>query len=145
MIEHIKMMQILYRDIWSMFPSGQVLHRPIEAIQVACFGISRRPCDKHCPIVARRKITCQLLLIGLSHKLISVQDVEHNMLPLHVVQQASSLKVHAPVSYFLYEWQWCWAEQFPFGIFLKKILPDLLKLRTKAKKPDIQFLQHNDM
>ena len=32
--------------------------------------------------------------------------------------------------------------QFPFGIFLHKISPDLLKLRTKAEKSDIQFLQH---
>ena len=98
------MMQILYLDIWSMFPPGQVFRRPIEAIQVTCFGISRRPCDKkHCPIVARRKITYQLLLIGLSHELISVQDVGHNMLHLHVVQQVLSLKVHASASYFLYQ------------------------------------------
>ena len=28
---------------------------------------------------------------------------------------------------------------------LDKILPDLLKLRTKAEKPDIQFLQHTEV
>ena len=32
--------------------------------------------------------------------------------------------------------------QSPFGIFLNKILPDLLKVRIKAEKPDIQFPQH---
>ena len=42
MIEHIKMMQTPYLDIWSMLLSGQVFHRLIEAIKVTCFGISRR-------------------------------------------------------------------------------------------------------
>ena len=32
--------------------------------------------------------------------------------------------------------------QFPLAIDLNKILPDLLKLRTKAEKPEIQFSQH---
>ena len=32
--------------------------------------------------------------------------------------------------------------QFPLAIDLNKILPDLLKLRTKAEKSDIQFSQH---
>ena len=32
--------------------------------------------------------------------------------------------------------------QLLVGIDLNKILPDLLKLRTRAKKPDIQFSQH---
>ena len=32
--------------------------------------------------------------------------------------------------------------EIPFDIFLNKILPDLLELRTKAEKPDIQFLQY---
>ena len=32
--------------------------------------------------------------------------------------------------------------KFPFGIDLNKILPDLLRLRTKAEKPDRQFSQH---
>ena len=35
--------------------------------------------------------------------------------------------------------------QFPLAIDLNKILPDLLKLRTKAEKPDIQFLQHTEV
>ena len=42
MIEHIKMMQTPYLDIWSMLLSGQVFRRLIEAIKVTCFGISRR-------------------------------------------------------------------------------------------------------
>ena len=29
--------------------------------------------------------------------------------------------------------------KFPFDIDLNKILPDLVRLRTKAEKPDIQF------
>ena len=80
MIDHIKMMQIRYLDICSMLLSGQVLHRLIQAIKVTCFGISGRPCAKHFPI---RKTTYRLLVIGLFHKLISVQDVVHNMLHLH--------------------------------------------------------------
>ena len=32
--------------------------------------------------------------------------------------------------------------QFAFGTDLNKILPDLLKLRMEAEKPDIQFSQH---
>ena len=32
--------------------------------------------------------------------------------------------------------------QLLVGIDLNKILPDLLKLRARAKKPDIQFSQH---
>ena len=81
-----------------------MLHRLIEAIKVTCFGISRRPCAKHRPI--KRKTTYQLLLIGLFHKLISVQDAVHNMLHLHFAQQLTSLKVHAPVmSYLSYHYK----------------------------------------
>ena len=49
MIEHIKMIQIPYLDIWSILLSEQVPHRLIwiEAIQVTCSGISRSPCAKH--------------------------------------------------------------------------------------------------
>ena len=32
--------------------------------------------------------------------------------------------------------------KFPFRIDLNKILPDLLSLRTKAEKADIQFSQY---
>ena len=32
--------------------------------------------------------------------------------------------------------------KFPFGFDLNKILSDLLRLRTKAEKPDIQFSQY---
>ena len=108
---------------WSMLLSGQVLHRLIEAIKVTCFGISRRPCAKHRPI--KRKTTYQLLLIGLFHKLISVQDIGHDMLHLHVAQQLSSIKGSAPVCYLSYQQQWCWAEQILWhfskqNIFLNK-------------------------
>ena len=67
--EYIKMVQIPCLDVWSMHLSEPVLHRLIEAIQATCFGI----------------------LIGLFHKLISVQDIGH-MLHLHVAQQLPSLK-----------------------------------------------------
>ena len=85
-----------------------------------------------------KKTTSQLLLIGLFHNLISVQDVVHDMLHLHVAQQLPSLKFHAPASYLSYSWQWSWAlnRHFPLGIFRNKILSDLLKLSTKAEKSD---------
>ena len=86
-----------------MLLSGQVFHRLIEALQVTCFGISRRPCAKHCAI--GRKKTYQLLPIDLFHKLISVRDVICNMLHLNVAQQLLSLNVHAPVSYLSYQRQ----------------------------------------
>ena len=73
-----------------------------------------------------------------------MQDVEHNMLNLHVDQHLSLLEVHAPASY-LQGTMTTDAElnrKFPFGIDLNKILPDLLKLRTKAENPDIQFSQY---
>ena len=82
-----------------------------------------------------------------------MQDVEHNMLNLHVDQHLSLLEVHAPASY-LQGTMTTDAElnrKFPFGIDLnkqkqniqnKKILPDLIRLRTKAEKPDTQFSQY---
>ena len=57
---------------------------------------------------------------------------------------AITLSSHAPVSYLLAV-TIIDAElnrQFPLAIDLNKILPDLLKLRTKAEKPDIPFSQH---
>ena len=81
------------------FLDKQVLHRMIEAIQVTCFGISRRPCLCW-TLSCRRKITYQLLLIGLFHKLISMQNVGHNMLHLHAAQQLSSFKQ----SKFIHQW-----------------------------------------
>ena len=100
MIELIKMKQIPYliKD-QCFFLDKQVLHRMIEAIQVTCFGISRRPCLCW-TLSCRRKITYQLLLIGLFHKLISLQDVGHNMLHLHVAQQLQSFKQ----STFMHQW-----------------------------------------
>ena len=87
MIEHIKMIQIPCLDIWSMLLSRQVPHRSnsshlfwnlkdLVLVQI---------------MSQRRKITYQLLLIGFFHELISVFDVGHNMLHLHVVQQLLSL------------------------------------------------------
>ena len=48
-------------------------------------------------------MTYQLLRISLFQKLLSVQDVGHNMLHLHVAQQLPSIKVHTPVSYLSYQ------------------------------------------
>ena len=85
------MIQIPYLNIWSMLLSGQVLHRLIVAIQITCFWISRRPC-LCLTLSCRRKITYMLLLIGLFHELISMQDVGHDMLHLHVAQELPSFK-----------------------------------------------------
>ena len=67
-----------------------------------------------------------------------MQDVGQNMLYLHKAQQLQSLTrsyllpmaIDAELD-----------RQFPLAIDLNKILPDLLKLRTKAEKPDIQYSQ----
>ena len=178
MIGYINMMQIPYLEIWSMLLSGQVLY--IKAIQVTCFGISRRPCAKHCPLGGTVLQEDNNLLVGLFHKLISMQDVGHNMLHLHAAQQRPSLQVHPPAisptsndndqtisiwhlskqnidllkllnrghhSKFIHQLSLLPAmtmtRQFLFGIYLNKILTySNCKLRTKAEKPDIKFLQH---
>ena len=72
-----------------------------------------------------------------------MQDVGHKILHLHVTQSTASITLSSCTSELsptndkdaeLYR-------QFPFGIDLNKILPDLLKLRIKGEKPDIQFSQ----
>ena len=140
---HIEMMQTPYIDIWSMLLSGQVPYRMSNSSHL--FGsLESNPALVH-TLSYRRKITYRLLLIGFFHKLISMQDTGHNMLHLYVAQQLPSL--------FMHQWQWVIStandndaelnRQFPFGIDLNKTLPPvLLKLRTKAEKPDIQFSQH---
>ena len=64
------------------------------------------------------------------------------MLHSHVANQLSSIYMHqcviSPANDNDTELNW----QFPLGIDLNKILPELLKLRTKAEKPEIQFSQH---
>ena len=92
----------------------------------------------------RRKRTYHLLLVGFFYKLISVQDVGHNMLHLYVAQQ--------PPSLYMYQWQYVISttydndaalnKQFTFGTDLNKILPNLHKVRTKADKPNTHFSQH---
>ena len=111
--------------------------------QFSCFAISRRPflcLTRSC----RRKITFLLLLIGLFHELISMQDVGH-ILHLHVAQHLPSFKQ----SKFMHQWVISPTNEndaeltiSSFDIFLNKRLPDLLKLRTKAGKSDMQVLQH---
>ena len=142
MIEHIKMVQIPYLTYYQCFFLDKCFIDWQK--QFTCFGISRRPC-LCLKLSCRRKITYLLLLIGLFHELISVQDVGHNMLYLHVAQQLPSFKQ----SKFMHQWVISPTKDndaqltiFPFDIFLNKILSDLLKLRTKTDKPDIQVLQH---
>ena len=65
------------------------------------------------------------------------------MLHLHVACQLPSLHMHQCLISRTNDNDAELKRQFPFGIDLKKILPDLLlKLKTKAEKPDIQFSQH---
>ena len=113
----------------------------IGAIQITCFGILKTVLVEILSYM--RKITYHLLLIVFSiNKLISMQDVGHNMLHLHVAQQlpitlSSWTSKLSPTNEKDAELNW----QFPFGIHLKqKILPDLLKLRTKAEKSDKIFI-----
>ena len=79
MIEHIKMMQIPYLDIWSMLLFGQVPHtnnsshlfwnaKDSELVQALSYW---------------RKIIYHQLLIGFFYKLISIQDIGY-MLHLNV-------------------------------------------------------------
>ena len=137
MKEHIQMRQIPYLDIWSMLLSGQISHRGNsshlfwnlkDSVLVQTLSY-------------RRKITYHLLLIGFFQKLISMQDVGH-MLHLHVAQQLPSLYLHQWIISPTIDNDAGLNRQFPFDIDLNKILPDLLKLRTKAEKPAIQFSQH---
>ena len=81
------MMQIPYLEIRSVLLSGQVPHgsnsshlfwnlEDLTVVQTLSY---------------RRKITYHLLLKGFFHKLISMQNVGHNMLHLHVAQPLPSL------------------------------------------------------
>ena len=55
----------------------------------------------------------------------------------------TAITLHAPVSYLSYQWQCAELNrQFPFGIDLNKISPDLLKLKTKAEELDMEISQH---
>ena len=75
MIEHIKMMQIPYLDIWSMFLSGQVPHN--EQFKSLVLE-SRRPYVSSNTVLSEKN-NLPPILIGFFHKLISMQDVGHNM------------------------------------------------------------------
>ena len=90
-IEQIKMMAISYLDILSMLPSEQVPHRGNS--QCHLFRNLKDPVLVQ-TLSCRRKTTYHLLLIGFFHKLISKQDVGHNMLHLHIAQQLLSLYMH---------------------------------------------------
>ena len=97
-----------------------------------------------CLLDPRRKITYHPLLIGFFDKLISLHVVGCNMLHLHVAELNSCGHYN-----FMHQWVISYQgkdaelnRQFASGIDLNKMLSDLLKLRIKAEKPDIQFLQH---
>ena len=90
-----------------------------------------------------RKMTYHPLLTGFLHKLIWIQNVGCNMLHFTCSSKpAITLCLYtselSPTSGKDAELN----RRFPFGIDLNKILLDLLKLRIKAEKPDIQFSQH---
>ena len=78
------MMQMPYLDIWSMPLSRQVLHRSNSSHLF--WNLDEDPVLVQ-TLSYRTKITQILLLIGFFHKLISVQDVGHNMLHLYVAQK----------------------------------------------------------
>ena len=92
-----KKIQIPYLQIWSMLLSGQVPYRSNSSHLFWCL---EEPLLVK-KVSYRRKITDHLLLISFFHKLISMQDVRHNMLHLHVAQKLPSL--HASASYFCYQ------------------------------------------
>ena len=91
MIEHIKMMAIPYLEILSMLPYGQVPHRSNSQWHLF-WNLKDSVLDQ--TLSYRRKITYHVLLLVFFHKLISMQDVWHNMLHLHVAQQLPSLYMH---------------------------------------------------
>ena len=63
-----------------------------------------------------------------------MQDVRHNMLHLHVAQQLPLFYMKQSVISPTNDDDAELNRQFPFAIDLNKILPGLLKLRTKAEK-----------
>ena len=98
--------------------------------------------------IGARFWTCFVLVLDPKeeYNLLLITDwlVVCNMLHLHAAELNSCHRYN-----FMYQWvisyqgQRCWAEQvIAFGIDLNKILPDLLKLRIKVEKFDIQFSQH---
>ena len=109
-----------YVDIWSMLLSGQVLHRS---------NSSNLFWNLEDPVLVqtasyRKKITYHLYVAFTcsSTAAISTCTCELSLLPMKKDPELN--------------------RQFPFGINLNKILPDLLKLRIKAEKPGIQVLKH---
>ena len=67
-------------NTWSMLLSGQVPHTS-NSIHLF-WNIEDLALVE--TVSCRRKITYHLLLIGFCHQLISMQDVEHNMLHVNV-------------------------------------------------------------
>ena len=84
----------------------------------------------------RRKISYHPLLICFFYKLISIQDVGCKCSITAAITLCSCTSELSPTNDKDAEL----SRQFPFGIDLNKILPNLLKLRMKAEKPDRQFL-----
>ena len=133
MIEHIKMMQYLILTHRQSFFLDKCL---IQAIKVTCFGISKSLCQfKHCAIKEEEKRTthlnagcwtCVAFICSSTNRLTAA------------ISLGSCTSEFSPISDKDAELN----KQYPFGIDLNKILPDLFKLRTKAEKSYIKFLQH---
>ena len=125
-------------DIWSILLPGQVPHRSNSSHLF--WNLEDTALVQ--TLSYRRKITYHLLLIDFFHKLISMQDVRHNVLHLHVAQPLPSLYMHQWVISRTSDNDAEVIRQFPFSIDLNKILSEFRKLRTKAEKPDLQSSQN---
>ena len=124
--DNVKMMAIPYLCILSMFLSGQVPHR---SNWIHLFWNIKDPVLVQ-TLSYRKKITYNVLLIGFFHKLISMQDVGHNMLHLHIAQQLPLLYIHQllPITMML-----SWTDrQCPFGIDLIDLR--LTQVKNKGRK-----------
>ena len=129
MIEHIKMM-VPYLDTLSMLLTGQVPHRSNS--QCHLFRNLKDPMLLQ-TLSYRRKITYHLLLIGFLHKLISMKDVGIIFCIYMQLNSCHRSTCTSELSLLPNDNDAELNRQFPFGINLNKILPDLLKLGTKQR------------
>ena len=83
----------------------------------------------------RRKIAYHPLLIGFFHKLISRQDIRHYI--AFTCSSTAAINLSSCNSKFSpnNDKDAKLNRQFPFGFDLKKILPDLFRLKPKTEKP----------
>ena len=88
MIEHIKMMQLPYLEIWSLRLSGNASYHTSNSCHL--FWNLEDPVLVQ-TLSYRRKITHHPLLIGFFHKLVSMHDVGHNVLHLQITCSSQQL------------------------------------------------------